>query len=286
MRCFAFEPTKMSDLFKLKPSFVETDGLKVRYVRAGRENGTPVLLTAPWPESLLAFHALWPSLTEAAPVIAVDLPGFGRSEGRPEVMSPASMGRFIAQFIEKLNIGPVHGVGPDVGTSALLFAAAASPELFESLVLGSASVVLEHAGGPVLEIIGAPNGAFDGVEGSDMAFGALSQLMRTPVREEAVEDYRLSSAGGRWAAAAQYIKSYAKDLPNLQLAIEKVKAPALVIAGREDPVAPPANADFLGRNLARSRVEFVESGHFVWQDAPDKYAGLLTEWIGGAYRMI
>ena len=177
----------MSDLFKLKPSFVEIDGLNVRYARAGRENGVPVLLTTPWPESLLAFHALWPSLTEAAPVIAVDLPGFGRSDGRSEVMSPTSMARFIVQFIEKLGLGPVHGVGPDVGTSALLFAAAASPELFESLVLGSASVVLEHAGGPVLEIIGAPEGAFDGLEGSDVAFGALSQFMRVPVREEATE---------------------------------------------------------------------------------------------------
>lgn len=286
MQCFTFQPTKMSDLFSLQPTFVEVDGLKVRYVRAGRENGTPVLLTTPWPESLFAFHALWPSLTEAAPVIAVDLPGFGRSEGRPEVMSPTGMGRFIAQFIEKLNIGPVHGVGPDVGTSALLFSAAASPKLFESLVLGSASVVLEHAGSRVLDLIGAPNGAFDGLEGSDLAFGALSQLMRTPVPREAVEDYRLSSAGGRWVAAAQYIKSYAKDLPNLPLAIEKMKAPALVIAGREDPVAPLANADFLGRSLARARVEIVECGHFVWQDAPDKYADLLTEWIGGAYKMI
>ena len=60
--------------------------------------------------------------------------------------------------------------------------------------------------------------------------------------------------------------------------------PALVIAGREDPIAPPANAYFLGRNLARSRVEFIESGHFVWQDAPERYAGLLTEWIGCAYK--
>jgi pimeloyl-ACP methyl ester carboxylesterase len=274
----------MSDLFKLKPSFLEIDGLNVRYVRAGRKNGVPVLLTTPWPESLLAFHALWPSLTEAAPVIAVDLPGFGRSDGRSDVMLPTSMGRFIVQFIEKLGLDPVHGVGPDVGTSALLVAAAASPELFESLVLGSASVVLEHAGGPVLEIIGASQGAFDGLEGSDLAFGALSQFMRVPVREEATEDYRLSSAGGRWAAAAQYIKSYAKDLPKLSIALKKVKIPALVISGREDPIAPPANAYYLGRNLARSRVEFIESGHFVWQDAPERYAGLLTEWIGGAYK--
>ncbi len=275
----------MSDLFKLQPSFVEIDGLKIRYVRAGRQDGIPVLLTTPWPESLLAFHALWPALTEAAPVIAVDLPGFGRSEGRSDVMSPKGMGQFIAQFIEKLNIGPVHGVGPDVGTSALLFAAAAFPQLFESLVLGSAAVALEYAGGPVLDIIGAPRDAFDGLEGSDAAFGALSQFMRTPVRAEAVEDYRLSSAGGRWAAAAQYIKSYAKELPNLALAIEKVNVPTLVISGRDDPIAPPANAAFLGRNLARCRVEIIDSGHFVWQDAPEKYTDLLVEWVGGTYRM-
>ena len=73
----------------------QIDGLQIRFARSGRTDGVPVLLTSPWPESIYAFRGVLSEIGKLNPLIAIDLPGFGRSDGRPGVMSPEGMGAFI-----------------------------------------------------------------------------------------------------------------------------------------------------------------------------------------------
>src|SRR5579863_3972176 len=113
-------------------SFIEVDGLKLRVLRSNGRQGIPLMLTSPWPESLYAFARIWPMLAAEASLIALDLPGFGKSESRADVMSPKAMGHFLPKVIDALSLGRIHAVGPDVGTSAMLFAAHSRPDLFES----------------------------------------------------------------------------------------------------------------------------------------------------------
>jgi len=61
-------------------STTKIDGLDIRCARGGTSTGVPVLLTAPWPESIYAFHRLLPVLGAKHPYIAVDLPGYGLRE--------------------------------------------------------------------------------------------------------------------------------------------------------------------------------------------------------------
>jgi hypothetical protein len=44
--------------------FVAVDGLRIRYMRGGKRSEIPLLLTSPWPESLFAFHRIWPFVEE------------------------------------------------------------------------------------------------------------------------------------------------------------------------------------------------------------------------------
>jgi pimeloyl-ACP methyl ester carboxylesterase len=71
---------------------------------------------------------MWASLSEHARLFAVDLPGFGASERREDLLSPQAMGEFL---------GAPHLVAPDVGTAAALFAAAAHPERIASAIVGT-----------------------------------------------------------------------------------------------------------------------------------------------------
>jgi len=103
--------------------FIEVDGLNIRFQRNKVGGGIPVVLTSPWPESLYAYQRIWPILGAEASLIAFDLPGFGQSESRPQLMSPRAMGDFIPEILAALGLDRVHAIGPDVGTSALLFAA-------------------------------------------------------------------------------------------------------------------------------------------------------------------
>jgi pimeloyl-ACP methyl ester carboxylesterase len=58
------------------------DGLRIRYADSDGPASQQVVLTSPWPESLRAFDRMWPRLSGSARLLAIDLPGFGRSQRR------------------------------------------------------------------------------------------------------------------------------------------------------------------------------------------------------------
>src|SRR5882724_3424304 len=78
----------------IAPQFASVDGLRVRYAESEPVDGSSILLLNPWPESLYAWEALWPRLSAQARLVAVDLPGFGQSEGREDLYAPRAMGEF------------------------------------------------------------------------------------------------------------------------------------------------------------------------------------------------
>src|SRR5262249_41035381 len=96
-----------------------------------------LLLTSPWPESLYAFAPMWASLGGQARLFAIDLPGFGASERRDDLLSPQAMGEFLARVIDEAGLGRPHIVAPDVGTSAALFAASAHPDQIATVTVGT-----------------------------------------------------------------------------------------------------------------------------------------------------
>jgi len=48
-------------------------------------------------------------------------------------------------------------------------------------------------------------------------------------------------------------------------------------------VVPPVNAEYLHERLPKSKLEIIDAGHFVWEDAADTYAALVTSWWAGGY---
>ena len=73
-----------------KPAFRSIDGVSIRFVESDPGN-TDALLLSPWPESVLAYEAIWSRLAETTHLVAIDLPGFGRSERKDTLMSPRAM---------------------------------------------------------------------------------------------------------------------------------------------------------------------------------------------------
>ena len=259
------------------------DGLRIRLATSGRSNGVPVLFTSPWPESIYAFHRVLPHFVEDHRVIAIDLPGFGQSESASEVMSPTAMGAFLIKVAAHLKLDRLYGVGPDVGALAFLFAAADNPGLFESLAVGGAATRVDLASGRLRDLIASPKGAFTGMDGADAISGYLAQVAQV-MPPAIIEDYRQASAGERFEDATQYVRAYKEDLPILQSRLSQIQTPVLVIAGKNDPIVPPANAQFLADRLPRKRLCLLDAGHRVWDEAAETYSRQIVSWFGGEYR--
>jgi pimeloyl-ACP methyl ester carboxylesterase len=257
------------------------DGLLIRYAETDGGGAATVLLVNPWPESLFAWDTIWERLAETARLVAIDLPGFGRSERRAELMSPQAMGRFLLRLVDEWGLDRPHLVGPDVGTGAVLFAISEAPDRFPSAVVGSggASVPLEVTGA-LKELIEAPDlSGFGGVDGRDIVAGALEGVERHTLPDAVREDYLASYAGDRFVESAAYVRSYPTDLPILAERLGDIRTPVQIIAGRHDGLVPPSNAQFLHARLPDSKLDILETGHFTWEDGADDYLALTRSWI-------
>jgi pimeloyl-ACP methyl ester carboxylesterase len=265
----------------MSPRERTADGLQIRYADTEGVADETVLLLNPWPESLFAWNTIWSSLAESARLIAIDLPGFGQSERRAELQSPRAMGGFLLRLIDEWELGHPHVVGPDVGTGAVLFAAAEDVDRFPSAVVGSggASFPLEVTGA-LAQIIEAPDlSGFQGVDGRDIVAGALEAIERHTLPDAVREDYLASYAGERFVESAAYVRRYPSDLPVLAERLGDIRTPVQIIAGRHDTLVPPSNAEFLHARLAGSKLDILETGHFAWEDGAGDYLELTRSWI-------
>ncbi len=263
------------------------DGLTVRFAQSSSAHSDSqgqerALLLSPWPESLLAFEPVWSPLAEHAHLVAIDLPGFGRSQHRDALLSPRAMSQFIIAAADAFGLEHPHLVAPGTGTPAALFAAARYPGRLRSLVVGSGAAAVPLLGGPLRDWIEAPD--LEAVRRADprqFIADALASMKRSVTAEAVLEDYFASYQGNRLAESMRYVRAYPADLPVLGHLLPQIRTPVRIIAGAYDTAVPLANAEFMAERLPRSRLDILEAGHFTWEDAADEYAGLVTSWWSG-----
>jgi pimeloyl-ACP methyl ester carboxylesterase len=260
----------------------EIDGLTIRYAQAGVSNGLPILLTAPWPESIYSFYHLVPRLASKHRLILVDLPGFGLSQSRPDVMAPEAMGEYVVNVFKHFQIERAHIVAPDVGTPAFLFTASKNPNLFESMALGGAVTRVELATGPLKDLMYSPPGSLaniDGAEGVKAYLTDAAKLTPAPI----IDDFKAANAGRRLEDATQFVRAYLTELAKLEPLLPHIETPILVIAGRNDPIVPPANGQVLADALPNNRLVLLDGGHRIWEEAANAYVEQVVSWIDGGY---
>src|SRR5262245_47844309 len=120
----------------ISTQFRTIDGVSIRFAESAPRDEHALLLS-PWPETLFAFAQMWERLAVRTHLVAIDLPGFGHSERRDELLAPRAMAEFLVRLMDAFGLDRAHAVGPDVGTAALLFAAASHPERFRTIVVGT-----------------------------------------------------------------------------------------------------------------------------------------------------
>ncbi len=83
-----------------------------------------------------------------------------------------------------------------------------------------------------------------------------------------------------------------RDLVGLLGALESDQETTVVVLESADPdyfvphvdltkVVPLPNAEFLDQRLPTSRLVIIDAGHFVWEEAPAKYASTVLDSITG-----
>jgi pimeloyl-ACP methyl ester carboxylesterase len=264
------------------------DGVRVRFADNRADSDITVLLLAPWPETLWAFRRIWDRVSTVGRVVAIDMPGFGHSDGRPELIAPDSSGAFLARLIDEWALGSPHLVGPDVGTAAALFLAARTPERVTSLTIGGGAVRFPiEAGGALKDIIEAPS--LDIVRRLDARVNigrSVEAVAGSDSEPDVHEDYVSAYDLGRFAESARFVRHYPEQNPVLRDLLPTITTPTQILAGRHDDLVPWSNNQYLHDLLPNSEIHGLDAGHFAWEQAPEEYGGLVAEWVSGRYRRV
>jgi pimeloyl-ACP methyl ester carboxylesterase len=264
--------------------FKNIDGLQIRFAKNEKKDGNPILLLSPWPESIYAFLPTWETFSDLGPVVAVDLPAFGRSESRPEVRAPEAMGEFVLQMLLAFGLKQPHVIAPDVGTPAVLFAAANHPGTLKSLVIGSGATDHTDIRGILDELVNAPSlEPYRKLTGEEFVRGATDNMKKYKLPACALEDYLASYAGARFFESVEFVRDYPKSLPRLAKRLREIAVPCQITVGRNDPFVPVSNAEGLHKGLPKSKLDILDSGHFAWEDGAAEYGQLASDWIKGGY---
>lgn len=261
--------------------FRVVDGLTVRFVESDEARGVHALLLSPWPESLLAFAPMWGWLADHAHLVALDLPGFGRSQRAEALMSPSEMAGFIVRAARAFGLEQPHVLGPGIGAPSALFAAALYPDRLSSLVVGGGASALPLQLGRLLsKWIAAPDAdLFQEADPRTILAGNRREMPPEHVLDEYVQCYQ----GSRFVESMRYVRTYPRQIPLLADLLPHVRVPVQIIAGTRDELVPPTNATYLHQALPSSRLDFLDTGHFAWEDAADQYAEIVTDWWRGRY---
>ena len=263
-------------------------GRKIRLAEAGPANGSLVVLLSPFPESILSFSGSWKALTEKCRVIAIDLPGFGASEGDRSDMSPNAQGAHLAAIFDELDLHNIHLVGPDVGMGAALAYVLNHTHRVKSLAVGHgvgapgpfklAFMINMLAKFGVMRFVTGLLGA-----GPLIAFSSKLGSIRHRANAKQIDDYKRSYSG-RAPEVVYWFKDFRSKATALADRVKKIDIPTLVFWGELDVLFDPSNAIHLDAALPHSKLHMLpEAGHLAWADQPELFANMIIDWVQAAH---
>jgi pimeloyl-ACP methyl ester carboxylesterase len=271
--------------FTMKPEFMQLDGHKIRYATGGKADGPTVLFLSPLPQSILCYDATWAALSATTNLVALDLPGFGQSEGDISYMTFDAQSAFLQKFIAVLGLTDVHIVAPDVGMPVALHYVLHRDHKAKSIMIGAGpSVQPSEDGSLVRKMIGSAFWRFVfTMTGAPAFIGGANQVAYLSYSPSAAEgtDY-VASYSGRIGAGTKWFKGYPEGCKDIDPHLATLKIPVHVFWGEHDAFLTADNAERLHARLPKSALTiFKNCGHFFYQDDSDEFTEVVQAWVNG-----
>jgi pimeloyl-ACP methyl ester carboxylesterase len=213
--------------------------------------------------------------------VRIDLPGSGRSHAA--LPGALSIGRFadaVQSVCARLAIERAHFVGHSMGTIVCLHVALAQPKLVRSLALFGPLVAPPEAARTAIRARGAK--ARD--EGTAGMHEIALALVQAATAGETRQRLPVAAAFVRESLMRQDPAGYARTCDALAdapvAAVERIEAPALLVTGDEDAVAPPQAVRAMAERMKRARVVVLNRcGHWTPVERADDCARELREFL-------
>lgn len=257
---------------------LDVDGTSLHFELRG--SGAPLLLLNGLGLDLTAWGPLAGALERRFRLVLLDARGAGRSAAPPGPYSTARLAADAAALLASLALGPAHVIGLSLGGLVAQELALRAPGAVRAVVLAATAAHLPARTRRVLDAWRRL--ALAGTDRAALCREQLAWVLSEPslADERVVGAFEAALAAGTPPAphglSAQVDACLAHDARDRAVAIA---APALVLAGREDALLPPAASEALARLLPRARFEELPGGHAFLAESAEAAAARVLEFL-------
>lgn len=273
----------------MRGEFIDVAGTRIYYYAAGsRGAGDPIVLVHGFPTSGHVWGDLVSLLPAGRRVVVPDLPGHGRSDaGRAVDLSIDGHARSLAGLLDALRIERASLVGHHAGALVAGSLARWQPGRVAHLAM------LNPIGGDV---------ALTGTFAVLRAFLPLVRLLppalvRRWIRRElcrwygdpgrgrmSVNQYLLAlTDAAHWGAFLRQLQALdVADVTRHTESLRGLSLPVAIVAGADDPAAPPSAVARLRGVLPHATLDIVRDGrHFTPEESPEQVARSIARLVAG-----
>ena len=222
----------------------------------------------------------------ARPLVAIDLPGHGHSDGgRNGSLDLTANAQDVATVVRALAPSARGVIGMSLGGLTTIALADAAPQLVRAIVLVDVTPGVNAEKGKVIgEFVNGPDSFadFDEILARTIAYNPTRTVssLRRGILHNAEQ-----RPDGSWVwRYARFLSRESREHPDwtgLWEAISRVRVPLMLVRGmRPQSVVDDADEAELLRRLPGARVAHVaEAGHSVQGDTPVELAGLIDAFV-------
>jgi pimeloyl-ACP methyl ester carboxylesterase len=217
------------------------------------------------------------ALSERHTLVTPLYPGFGRTPRAEWVANVRDLASLLARFVREQGLAPIDVIGFSLGGWLAAELAASDPNLFSRIVL-VAPVGIRPPEGVIMDLFTVPalvylresvRDAKNTAEYAALYDGGVSEA-----QYEAFEDARAETARLAWQP---YM--FNPSLPHLLDGT--VKAPTLIVWGRDDRVVPISAAEVYHKSIRGSRLLAIEGcGHRPEIEKSDQFIKEVLNFLG------
>jgi pimeloyl-ACP methyl ester carboxylesterase len=271
-------------------------GTELSFIVAGEESRPAVLLLHGSPSSARMFREIIPELSQAAHVIAPDLPGFGESDVlRAGAPSFPAFGQAISELLDRLSIGPRYIYLHDYGAPVGFHIAMQHPERVLGLIVQNGNAHRTGLGPqwdatqaywsqptPENEAAATAHLTFEGTRDTYIRGAPPDVAARIPPQAWE-EDWRVMNLPGRMDTQRALIRDYGKYVERFDAIatyLARRQPPSLLVWGRHDPFFDLAEVLSWMQDLPRMEAHVLDGGHKLLETHSAAAVPLMLDFIG------
>ncbi|HZO09513.1 MAG TPA: alpha/beta hydrolase [Myxococcota bacterium] len=226
------------------------------------------------------------ALALGLPLVAIDLPGHGHSEWRPDhVYDPRILADDVAPAVREIAPAAELVCGMSLGGLTAIALAARHPDLVRRLAVVDVTPGTDHAKAePIIAFVSGPESfeSFDAILERTVRFNPTRS--RASLRRGVLHNAR-ELPDGRWSWRYDPMRSWrleggAPDFTPIWADVSAVRVPLLLVRGGLSGVVSDADVAELRRRQPALRALVVDgAGHSVQGDRPLELAALLRDFL-------